>query len=124
MNLKECEQQLKDVTEQINMLVREREEVLLKWQQAFDAESSQEVTCICEKTDSGYAIVLISGESKQIVSEVWDMDFQGDSESYYKQVEHGIWKHKALNKRQDDLPDWQRNLIFAKAAELRKNIVG
>ena len=37
MNLKECEQQLKDVTEQINMLVRKREEVLLKWQQAFDA---------------------------------------------------------------------------------------
>ena len=66
MNLKECEQQLKDVTEQINMLVRKREEVLLKWQQAFDAESSQEVTCICEKTDSGYAIVLINGSLNRL----------------------------------------------------------
>lgn len=31
--------------------------------------------------------------------------------AYYKQVEHGIHK-------------WQRNLIYATAAELRKKIVG
>lgn len=32
MQLKECEKQLEDITEQINILLCEREEILIEWQ--------------------------------------------------------------------------------------------
>ena len=124
MQLKECEKQLEDITEQINILLREREEILIEWHKAFDAENVQDVKCVYEKNPSGYSIILINGESRLVASEVWDMNFAEDLDTYYKQVDHGIHKRQILNKRNDDLTEWQRNLIYAKAAELRKKIVG
>lgn len=124
MQLKECDEQLEEITERINMLLREREEMLIAWHKAFDTENVQDVKCIYERTSSGYSIVLVNGEFRLIVSEVWDMDFEGDLDAYYKQIEHGIHKRQILNKRNDDLAEWQRNLIYATAAELRKKIVG
>ncbi len=35
MQLKECEKLLEDATEQINMMLREREEILIEWHKAF-----------------------------------------------------------------------------------------
>jgi len=124
MQLKEFEKQLKDYNEQINVLLREREEILIAWYQAFDTENASDVRCIYEKSCSGYAFILINGDFKLTVSEVWDMDFEGDLDSYYKQIEHGIWKHNALNRRKDDLTEQQRYLLYAKAAELRQRILG
>lgn len=72
MQLKECEKLLEDATEQINMMLREREEILIEWHKAFDTEH----------------------------------------------------KCQILNKRNDDLTEWQRNLVYATAAELRKKVIG
>lgn len=124
MQLKECEKLLEDATEQINMMLREREEILIEWHKAFDAENVQTVKCIYEKSGFGYALILVNGDSRLKVSELWDGDFEGDLDAYYKQVEHGIHKYRILNRRDDDLTEWQRNLVYATAAELRKKVIG
>lgn len=124
MQLKECEKLLEDATEQINMMLREREEILIEWHKAFDAENVQAVKCIYEKGGFGYALILVNGDSRLKVSELWDGDFEGDLDAYYKQVEHGIHKYRILNRRDDDLTEWQRNLVYATAAELRKKVIG
>lgn len=123
MQLMECEKQLEDITEQINVLLREREEMLLAWHKAFDTENVPGVTCIYEKTDAGYALILVNGDFKMTVSEVWDMDFLGDLDAYYRQIEHGIHKHQILNRRTEELTGWQRKLIYAKAARLRQDVL-
>lgn len=124
MQLKECEKLLEGATEQINVMLREREEILIEWHKAFDTENVQDVKCIYEKSHSRYALILVNGGSRLQVSEVWEDDFKGDLDAYYKQVEHGIHKRQILNKRNDDLTEWQRNLVYATAAELRQKILG
>lgn len=64
MQLKECEKLLEDATEQINMMLREREEILIEWHKAFDAENVQAVKCIYEKAVSGMRLY-------------WSMEIQG-----------------------------------------------
>ncbi|WP_314724913.1 hypothetical protein [Enterocloster bolteae] len=53
MQLKEYENLLEDVTEQINVMLREREEILIEWHKAFDTENVRAVKCIYEKSGFG-----------------------------------------------------------------------
>lgn len=60
-----------DATEQINMILREREEILIEWHKAFDTENVQAVKYIYEKSGFGYALILVNGDSRLKVSELW-----------------------------------------------------
>lgn len=60
-----------DATEQINMILRERGEILIEWHKAFDTENVQAVKCIYEKSGFKYALILVNGDSRLKVSELW-----------------------------------------------------
>lgn len=124
MNLKQCEVRLSELDERIGVLLKEREQVLKEWNVAFDSESPENVRCEVEKGIDKYLLYLVSGESKLLVCDLYNFEFQENINQYYKWVYHSIQMHNITNRRVIELKEWQKNLVVAKAVELRQEKMG
>lgn len=119
MTLRESEEKLSKLNIEINRLLKEREAVLKEWSAAFSAESPEKITCVDENIGDCHKLYLRSGESKMLVCYLDHYDMEGSTDDYYKRINTSIAIQNIANGR-DDLPEYQRNLIYAKAIEIRE----
>lgn len=62
MTLQEADAKLLVINEEINRLLKERENVLKRWNTAFNAENPEDITCIDENIeDIVHNLYLVNG---------------------------------------------------------------
>lgn len=123
MNLKECETRLADINGQISELLKERERVLKEWNAAFSNENKEKVVCVVEKRESRFLLFLVNGDSRLLVCDICDSEFDSNINDFYRWIHHSIRIHNMANHRELESPEWEKNLILAKVTELRKEML-
>lgn len=121
MTLQEAELKLSDLNAQINKLLEEREAVLKEWNIAFNTENQDNIACIDENIGDSYKLYLINGESKMLMCYLDDFDMKGSLDSYYKRIDTSMKIQCIANNWDFEIPDYQKNLVYAKAIEIREN---
>ena len=123
MTLHEAETKLAEINNSLAELLKEREKALKKWNIAFNTENPDEITCIAEGvgiTDEVYYLYLINGDSKMLVCHIhWDYKECSINE-FYKQIETSMHLLSVANGRGYEIPELHRNLVHAKAMEIRE----
>lgn len=122
MALQEIEARLAEVNTQIDKMLEEREAILREWYIAFNAENQDNIACIDENMGSSHQLYLVNGESKMLVCRLDDCDLKGSNAAFHKRVDTAMQILNIANKRDFDLPDYQRNLVYAKAVEIREGL--
>lgn len=120
MNLKECETRLADINGKISELLKEREKVLKEWNAAFDVEHTEAVRCVDEFDGGCHKLYLVNGDSLLYVCNIFSFEFDESTNDFYKRIDNTIKIRNIANKREIELPEWQRNLVYAKIAEIRE----
>lgn len=123
MALKELETRLSELDEKISELLKEREKVLKEWNIAFSAENPQNIVCIDENIGDSHTLYLVNGESRMLVCCINDFDIKGSTNDYYKVIDNSMHIINIANGRDFEIMDYQKNLVYAKAAEIRNKIV-
>lgn len=121
MTLQESEEKLSELNAEINRMLKEREVVLKEWNIAFNTESPENITCVDENVGDVHKLYLVNGESKMFVCHLDNYDMEGSIEDYYKRIDTSIAIQNIKNDR-DDIPEYQRNLVYAKAIEIRESV--
>lgn len=124
MTLQEAEERLSEIDEKINVLLKERETVLKEWDTAFHTKDPQNIVCIDENTVGVHNFYLVSGESKKHVCLFSERDIIGSIEEFYKCIDNSMRILNIANGSDFEIPDYQRNLVYAKAMEIREKIGG
>ena len=123
MTLQEAEIKLSELNEEINRLLSEREDVLKEWNDAFGKENPQNIICIDENVGDSHNLYLVNGESRKEVCLFGDRDFKGSLDDFYKVLDNSMGMLNIANKRDFELPDDQKNLVYAKAIEIRERMI-
>lgn len=122
MTLHESETKLTEINNNIAELLKERENVLKEWSVAFNTENQDEITCVAEGigiTDEVYYLYLINGDSKMLACHIhWDYK-KCSINDFYKQIDTSMHLLSVANGRGYEIPEFQRNLVYAKAMEIR-----
>ena len=121
MNLQESEVKLSELNDEINRLLKERETVLKEWNIAFSTESPENITCVDENIGDVHKLYLVTGESKMLVCFLDNYDMEDSIDDYYKRIDTSIAIQNIANRR-DDIPEYQRNLVYTKAIEIRESV--
>ena len=121
MTLQESEEKLSELNAEINRLLKEREIVLKEWNIAFNTENPENITCIDENVGDVHKLYLVNGELKMLVCHFSSYDMKGSVEEFYKRVDTSMCIINVANGR-DDTPEYQKNLIYAKAIEIRESV--
>ncbi len=124
MALKEADARLLELNEEIARLLKERENVLKEWNTAFNAENPEDITCIDDNIDDiVHYLYLVNGDFKMHVCIFDDYDMKRNITDFYKRVDTSMQMLNMANKREFELPDYQKNLVYAKAAEIREKFM-
>lgn len=121
MTLQEAELKLSDLNNQINELLEEREAVLKAWNIAFNTENQDNIACIDENIGDSHKLYLKNGESKMLMCYLDDFDMKGSLDNYYKRIDTSMQIQCIANNWDFEIPDYQKNLVYAKANEIREN---
>lgn len=121
MTLQESEEKLSELNAEIDRLLREREAVLKEWNDAFNTENSEHITCVDENIGDSHELYLVNGESKMQVCYFNNFDMEGSIEKFYRRIDNSMCIHNVANGR-NNTPEYQRNLVYAKAIEIRESV--
>lgn len=121
MTLQEAEAKLSDLNAKINKLLEEREAVLKEWNIAFNTENQDNIACIDENIGDIHKLYLINGDSKMFMCYLDNYDMKGSLDDYYKRIDTSMQIQCIANNRDFEIPDYQKNLVYAKAIEIRGN---
>ena len=124
MTLQESEVQLSELYTEIDKLLQEREVILQEWYTAFNTENPKGITCEVENIeDICYKLYLVNGDSRLQVCTLDGFEFKCSTEVFYKHIDNWFKIFKMANGIDSDTPEYQRNLIYAKAIEIRENYI-
>lgn len=123
MALKELEIKLSELDEKISELLKEREKVLKEWSNAFGAENPQNIVCIDGNVGDTHTLYLVNGESRMLVCRISGFDIKSNINDFYKVIDTSMHLLNIANGRDFEILDYQKNLVYAKAAEIRDKIV-
>ena len=122
MTLQESEARLSEINAEIDKLLKEREVVLKEWYAAFITENPESITCVDENIGDNHNLYLVKGELKMHVCLFDSYNMKGSIEEFYKRLDTSMCILNVANGR-DDTPEYQKNLIYAKAIEIRDNYI-
>ena len=122
MTLQESEAKLSELNTQISKLLKEREAVLKEWEAAFYTENPEGIVCIDESVGDNHTLYLVNGESKMQVCMFSSYDMKGSIEEFYKRLDTSMCILNVANGRDSNTPEGQKNLIYAKAIEIRESM--
>ena len=125
MTLHEAETKLKEINNSIAELLQERENVLKEWNIAFNTENPDGITCIAEgigrNKDTAFNLYLINGDSKMLVCHIYDDYKECNIHDFYRQIDNEMHLMSSANGRGYEVPELHRNLVHAKAMEIREH---
>ena len=122
MTLQEAEAKLSELNAEINKLLKERETVLKEWNKAFNTENPEGIVCEVENIENVcYKLYLVNGDSRMHVCTLSEYDLKCGIEEFYKHIDSSFSLFKIANGIDSDTPEYQKNLIYAKAIEIRDN---
>lgn len=122
MTLQELEAKLSELNADIDKLLKERAIVLKEWYAEFNTENSEGITCEVENIeDICYKLYLVNGDSRIYVCVLGEYEFKCSTEEFYKHIDNTFKLYKIANGIEPDTPEYQMNLIYAKATEIREN---
>lgn len=122
MTLQEAELKLSDLNNKIAELLSEREDVIKEWNIAFNSENSENIICIDECERDFHELYLVNGDFKILVCHFSEIDIKGSINDFYKLIDNSIHILNMANKRDFESPEYQKNLIYAKAIEIRDGL--
>lgn len=120
MTLQEAEIKLSELNTEINKLLRDREAVLKEWNSAFNTENQENIVCVDENIADVHKLYLLNGESKIFMCRLDSYDMKGDLDAFYKRVDTSMHLQSVADGRGYEIPDYQKNLVYAKVAEIRE----
>ena len=124
MTLQEPEVKLSELYKEIDKLQKERAVILKEWYTAFNTENPKGITCEVENIeDICYKLYLVNGDSRLQVCTLDGFEFKCSTEVFYKHIDNWFKIFKMANGIDSDTPEYQRNLIYAKAIEIRENYI-
>ena len=125
MTLHESETKLAEINNSIAELLKERENVLKEWNIAFNMENQDEITCMAESIQEGmddvFYLYLINGDSKMLVCHIYCDYKECSINDFYKQLDTSMHLLNVANGYGFNVPEHQRNLVYAKAMEIREH---
>ena len=121
MTLQEAETKLSELNVEINRLLEEREAVLKEWNIAFNTENQDNIICIDENIGDSHKLYLINGESKMLMCHLDSFDMKGSLNDFYKRIDNSMHIQNIANNRNFKIPEYQKNLVYAKAIEIRES---
>lgn len=119
MSLQKSEEKLSELNAEINRLLKEREIILKEWNAAFNTENPEDIICVDENIGDCHKLYLVNNKSKMHVCLLDSYDMTGSLEDFYKRINTSMCILNVANGR-DDTPEYQKNLIYAKAIEIRE----
>lgn len=122
MTLQESEKSLSELNSEINKLLEKREKVLKEWNTAFNTENPENITCADESIGDCHNLYLVNNESRMLVCRFSNYDMKGSLEDFYKRIDNSMCIMNIANKRDYETPDFEKNLVYAKAIEVRENV--
>lgn len=122
MTLQEAETRLSKLNSEINRLLEERESVLKEWNAAFNTENSENVVCVDENIGDCHNLYLVNGDSKLHICLFDSYDMKGSIEEFYKRIDTSMGILNIAYKKDYEIPEYQKNLVYAKAIEIRENM--
>lgn len=122
MTLQEAETKLSELSAEINKLLQDREAVLKEWNLAFYTENQDNIICIDENIGDVHKLYLVNGESKMFICHLDNYDMNGSLQDFYKHIDNSMHIHNIANGRDFEIPDYQKNLVYAKAIEIRESL--
>lgn len=122
MTLQQAETELSELNSKIARLFEQREVVLKEWNTAFFAENQDGITCIDENMGDVHKLYLINRESKILVCYLDIYDIKGSINDFYKRIDNSIHILNITNGRDFEIPDYQKNLVYAKAIKIRDSL--
>lgn len=122
MTLQESEVKLSELNNKIDKLLKEREVVLKEWYAAFNTENPEDIVCEVENIeDICYKLYLVNSDSRIQVCTLGEYDLKNSMEEFYKHIDNSFQIYKIANGIDSDTPEYQKNLIYAKAIEIRED---
>ena len=121
MTLQEAETKLSELNNHIAELLKEREKALKEWSIVFNTENKEKITCIDERIYSAHKLYLVNGDSKMLVCYLYNEDTKRSIEDFYEQIDTSMHLLNEANGRGYDVPELHRNLVYAKAMEIREH---
>jgi len=122
MTLQEAEARLSELNTEINKLLKEREAVLKEWNIAFNTENQENIVCIDENIGGSHKLYLVNGESKMLMCYLDNCDMKGSIGDFYKHIDTSMHIQNIANQRDFEILDYQKNLVYAKAIEIREGL--
>lgn len=123
MTLQESEEKLSELNTEIDKLLKERESVLKEWYAAFNTQNPDGIVCIDENIGDNHILYLVNGESKMLVCRLDNYDMEDSIQEFYRHINTSIAIQNIANNRDAESPEYQKNLIYAKAIEIRDNYI-
>lgn len=124
MTLQESEVKLSELNNKIDKLLKERAIVLKEWYTAFNTKNPEGITCEVENIeDICYKLYLDNGGSRIHVCTLGEYEFKCSIEEFYKHIDNWFQIYKIANGLDPDTPEYQKNLIYAKAIEIREDYI-
>lgn len=122
MTLQESEIKLSELNNEIDRLLKERAIVLKEWYDAFNTENPGGITCEVENIeDICYKLYLVNGSSSIYVCTLDEYEFKCSTEEFYKHIDNSFKLFIIANGLAPEIPEYQRNLLYAKAVEIRED---
>ncbi len=122
MTLQEAETKLYELNAEINNLLQEREAVLKEWNTAFNTENQDNIICVDENEGDVHKLYLVNGDSKMFMCHLDNYDMNSSLNDFYKHIDTSMHIQNIANRRDFEIPDYQKNLVYAKAIEIRESL--
>ena len=122
MTLQEAEEKLSDLNNKIAELLSEREDVIKEWNIAFNSENPENIICIDENIGESHKLYLVNDDFKIPVCYFSEKDIRGSINDFNRIIDNSIHILNIANKREFDSPEYQKNLIYAMAIEIRDSL--
>ena len=120
MTLQQAEMELSKINGQIAELLKKRENILKEWNIAFNTENSEDIACIDENIGEIHILCLVNGGSKKEVCRFSEWDMKQGINGFYKNINNLVALTNMANGRNVELPEKQKQLVYAKIAEIRE----
>lgn len=122
MTLQQAEAKLSEINVELDILLQEREIVIREWSIAFNTENQENIICIDENIGDSHKLYLVNGESKMLVCHLDNYDMRGSISNFYKRIDTSMQVQNLTNKRDFEMSDYQKNLVYTKAIEIRESL--
>lgn len=122
MALQEAETKLSKLNAEIDRLLQEREMVLKEWNSTFHKENQDNIRCVDENIGEIHKLYLINDDSKMFVCNLDYYDMKSDIQDFYRRIDTSMHILNIANQRDFEIPEYQKNLVYAKAIEIRESL--